>query len=206
MGSSPAWLLIILLLNVAVSFANAASCGRAWEESKALGGWLRAVVWCAAVNSAIGFSSVVMFPLTLIAQVMFPDVLKAEDVKVIFSLWYLTIVFPMLGTGLTIMIESWNAAYRDRSIGNLSRAVYNTFAQGHNTMSAVNGFHPALESVGKMFSGKGDARGKLVLLAFVVVTLSLCAGIILTATIIHRYAGTMPLPPHVEVSDAALRS
>ncbi len=193
-GSSPVWLLVVLVLNFGVSWANCISCGRAWEESKAVGGILRLLVWCGAINAAIGFSSVVIFPLTLTAQALFPDVLKPEDVHVIFSLWYLTIVFPALGAGFIIMIESWNAAFRDRSLGNLSRASYNTLANLHNTMSTINSFEPAFEAVGKLFTGKGDAQGKLILLAAVVVSLALCAGIILTATLIHRWAGTVALP------------
>jgi hypothetical protein len=196
-GSSPVWLLVVLVLNFGVSWANCMTCGRAWEESKAVGGFLRALVWCGAINAAIGFSSVIIFPLTLLAQKMYPDVLKPEDVSVIFNLWYLTIIFPVLGSGLIITIESWNYAYRDRSIGNLGRATYNTLAQAHNTMGAINGMQPAFEAVGKLFSGKGDAQGKLILLAVVIVSLALCAGIILTATLIHRWAGTVPLPPHV---------
>lgn len=204
-GSSPVWLLIILILNFGVSWANAMSCGRAWVESQAVGGMLRVIVWSGAVNSAIGFSSVILFPLTMAAGMMFPDVLTPADIKAVFSLWYLTIVFPAIGAGLIITIESWNAAYRDHSVANVSRATYNTLVQTHNTYHMVDGFHPAFESVGKLFTGKGDARGKAILLAVVLVTLALCAGVILTATLIHRYAGTMPLPKSVHLSDAALR-
>lgn len=205
MGSSPVWLLIVLILNFGVSWANAMSCGRAWAESQAVGGMMRVIVWCGAVNSAIGFSSVILFPLMMAAGMVFPDVLTQADIKAIFSLWYLTIVFPAFGTGIIITIESWNAAYRQHSVANISRAAYNTLVQSHNSYHMIDGFHPAFESVGKLFSGKGDARGKAILLAVVLVTLALCAGIILTTTLIHRYAGTVPLPPSVHMSDAALR-
>lgn len=203
MGGSPLWLLIVLILNFGVSWANAMSCGRAWEESKAVGGFLRFLVWCGAINSAIGFSSVFMFPVSFVAQAMFPDVLTPQDLHAVFSLWYLTIIFPALGTGLIITIESWNAAFRTRSLGNMSRATYNTFAQAHNTMHAIDSFHPAASSVSKLFTGKGDARGKAILLGIIIVTVSLCAGIILTAVLIHRWAGTIPLPPDEGAGDHA---
>lgn len=85
---------------------------------------------------------------------------------------------------------------------NIGVAAYNTFAEVHNTMSAINGLGPAFQSVGKMFasvaSGRGDAKGKAAMLgamiAIAVVVFALSAGVILTAVLIHRYAGTVPLP------------
>jgi hypothetical protein len=79
-------------------------------------------------------------------------------------LWYITVIFPVLGTGLIITIQSWVAAYREHSLANLGVAAYNTFAQVHNTMSAIQSLGPALQSVGKMFasvaSSRGSAKGK----------------------------------------------
>jgi hypothetical protein len=204
MGSSPTWLLFVLILNFGVSWANAISCGRAWEESKAVGGTLRLLVWSGAINSAIGFSSVMMFPLTMMAHNLWPDILTNQDTRAIFDLWYLTIIFPALGTGFIIMIESWNAAYRTRSLSNMSRATYNTLVQTHNTMRSVDNFGSAFKSVGSLFSGKGDARGKAILLMVVIVVLALCAGAILTATLIHRYAGTVDLPKSIHLTAAGL--
>jgi disulfide bond formation protein DsbB len=113
-----------------------------------------------------------------------------------------TIIFPALGTGFIITIESWIAAYRDRRLMNIGLAAYNTFAQIHNTMGAINTIGPAFQAVGKMFAsvavGRGDAKGKVAILgvtiAIAVVGISLCAGAILTTVLIHRYAGTVPLP------------
>lgn len=81
-------------------------------------------------------------------------------------------------------------------------AGYNTFAQAYNTMNAIKSLGPAFQAVGKMFSSvatsRGDARGKAAILglmiAVAVVILALSAGIILTAVLIHYYAGTVTLP------------
>lgn len=200
-GFGSLWLIIILALNFAISWLNARTCGRAWVESKALGGFIRVLVWCGAVQSAIGFSSVFLFPLIFVANGLFPDYFTEEYVNAAVSLWYVTIIFPALGSGLIITIESWITAYRDRSLLNLGRAAYNTMAQIHNTMSAIDSLRPALESVGRMFAsalgGRGDAKGKAALLGMmivvVIVATSLAAGTILTSVLIHRYAGTVPL-------------
>ena len=201
-GSVPIGLYLILALNFAISWWNARSCGRAWVESKASGGAIRVLVWCGAIQSAVGFSSVFLFPLLFLANAAFPDAFTADQLNGAVSLWYFTIIFPALGTGLIITIESWIAAYRQHSLMNIGLAAYNTLAQVHNTMGAINGLGPAFQAVGKLFAsvakGRGDAKGKAAILglmiAIAVVAFALCAGVILTAALIHRYAGTVPLP------------
>ena len=205
--SSIIWPLIILALNFGISWFNARSCGRAWVESKAVGGMIRILVWCGAIQSAIGFSSVFLFPLIFIAHAWFPDYFTDVYLKGALSLWYLTIIFPVLGSGLIITIESWIAAYRDHRLGNLGLAAYNTFAQVHNTISAIDSLGPAFQDVGKMFAsvagGRGDAKGKAALIglmiAILLVITALAAGSILTAVLIRRYAGTVALPPRVTI-------
>lgn len=201
-GTVSIWLYFILALNFGISWWNARSCGRAWEESKAVGGSIRVLVWCGAVQSAIGFSSVFLFPMIFAAHAFFPETFTDDALNGALSLWYVTIIFPALGTGFIITIESWIAAYRAHSLMNIGLAAYNTFAQVHNTMGAISSLGPAFQSVGKMFASvatsRGNAKGKLavlgVLIAVVVVAISLFAGIILTSVLIHRYAGTVPLP------------
>jgi hypothetical protein len=201
-GSVSIWLYVILALNFGISWWNARTCGRAWVESKAIGGSIRVLVWCGAIQSAIGFSSVFLFPMIFAAHAFYPEYFTDEYLNGALSLWYVTIIFPALGTGFIITIESWIAAYREHSLMNIGLAAYNTFAQIHNTMGAINSLGPAFQSVGKMFASvatsRGDAKGKVALLGLMiaigVVTVALCAGIILTAVLIHRYAGTVPLP------------
>jgi hypothetical protein len=201
-GTVSIWLYVILALNFGISWWNARSCGRAWEESKAIGGSIRVLVWCGAVQSAIGFSSVFLFPMIFAAHAFYPDYFTDDNLNGALSLWYVTIIFPALGTGFIITIESWIAAYREHSLMNLGVAAYNTFAQIHNTMGAITSLGPSFQSVGKMFASaatsRGDAKGKVaivgLMLALAVVALAICGGVILTAVLIHRYAGTVPLP------------
>ena len=186
--------IFILVLNFGISWWNARACGRAWAELQAVGGAVRVLVWCGATQSAIGFSMVFLLPITFAAHAIDPQTVTDGVVADIFDLWYVSIIIPALGTGLAITIESWIAAYRDRSLANLGVAAYNSFAQVHNTMGAVRGLGPALQSVGGLFTGKGDARGKAIILVVVIVVFALTAGVVLTAVLIQHYAGTVPLP------------
>ena len=201
-GLSSIWLFVILVLNFGISWLNARTCGRAWEESKAVGGVIRVLVWCGAIQSAIGFSSVFLLPLVFAAHAIFPEYFTQPYLIGAFNLWYIAIIFPALGSGLLITIESWIIAYRDRRVMNIGVAAYNTLAQIHNTAGAINSLGSAFRSVGTVFASVATSRGDLkgraailgVLIAITIVAIALGAGIILTAVLIQRYAGTVALP------------
>src|SRR5262245_19690912 len=137
-NSIPISLYVVLGLNLVISWLNARTCGRAWIEARALGGSIRVLVWCGAVQSAIGFSPVFLFPLIFAANGLFPGYFTTGDLNGMVSLWYISIIFPALGTGLIITIESWIRAYRERSLSSMGVAAYNAFAQIHNTMGAIS--------------------------------------------------------------------
>lgn len=190
-------LIILLLLTLGVSFWNAKVCGEAWVESKAVGGWIRLVVWCGAIMAAIGFTEVIAIVLILGAAGM--NLLPTEAVKAAFSLVYVLIVPPVIGAGVIITIHSWIAWWREKSLLNLGVAGWNTFCDAYNMYHAVNNYGPALDNAFSYFSGvfdsdsdsdSDDAKAKLALL---LVAIAVLGGIITTMTIIRKYAGTLPV-------------
>ncbi len=60
-------LILVLGLNLVISFLNARNVGRVWAETKAIGGWIRVVAWAGAIQSAIGFTYVYAFIVAYIA-------------------------------------------------------------------------------------------------------------------------------------------
>ena len=202
------WLFVILVLNAGISYWNAYVCGRSWEESKAVGGAVRFMVWCGAIQSAAGFSSVIMFPLVLLAHVVVPQYFTEVYLRGAVSLWYITVIFPVLGTGLAITVESWVRAYRERDLLSMGVASWNTFAQIHNTVSAVENLGSAFGDVAKTFasvtegaSDSDDPKATLAIVGLIImvsiVIIAIGGGALLTAVIIKRYAGTVPLPIRV---------
>lgn len=199
-------MILIVVLNVGISWLNAGVCGRSWEESKACGGIIRLVVWCTAAQCAIGFSSVLILPLIFLARENAPGYFTDVYFQGALNLWYLTIIFPMIGAGLSITIESWVAAYRDASLLKLGNAAWNTFAQVYNTVRAVQdmggAFSAVCDAFGSPFKLSSDSNddgtatiaivGLMIML--VVVSCALLGGCLITAVIIRYYAGTVPLP------------
>ena len=110
-------MLIVLLLNLGISFWNAKQAGSIWAESKGLGGWVQVLAWCAAIQSAIGFTYVYTVVIAFVANSF--GYLSASSLGVLFNLMYLMIILPLLGTGLAITISSWIAASREKSLASL---------------------------------------------------------------------------------------
>lgn len=186
-------MLAILLFNGGISWLNAVVCGQNWRETKAVGGWSRAVVWCGAVQSAVGFSSIFIVALVALASVT--HVLPAAMASKAFSLWYLLVIVPALGTGIVVLIESWRTAYRERDLLSIGSAAYNSLAMWSNVRDASSGIGSAFKEVASLFKEDGDGElPTLSVIVFIIVLLALGAGILLTAGIIRAHMGTVPLP------------
>src|SRR5258708_12839718 len=107
---------LLLILNFAISWFNAWSVGRVLVESKMIGGFFRMTVWCGAIMSACGFTWVYIALLGLLAQSF--QWLPARYIQGIFSLGYLVIIFPLLGSGLGIAPSSSPQFWRHNTLIN----------------------------------------------------------------------------------------
>lgn len=183
----------LILLNLGISWWNARVCGQVWDEARALGGWLRLVVWSGAVQSAVGFSSVVL--LVVGGGAYATGYLPKEAVKPMTDLWYVLVIVPALMSGWIITIHSWIELWRERSLTGLAATSWNTYASISNTYNAVTGMGDAFGSVGKLFEGDGDdVPGAVAMVVLFIVAFSLASGVIITWLIIKSYRRTLALP------------
>lgn len=189
-----AMLIGIMILNLVISFFNARNVGQIWAESKAVGGWIRLLAWCGAIQSAVGFTFVYAIVVSYIA--VSTGYLPASMLGVLSSLIYLMIIVPAIGSGIIITIQSWINFAREKSLMNLGVAGWNTFAQAYNTYNAIQSFGPALDTVqeglGGLFDGDGDSDNstmRVLLLAAII----LLAGVVTTTVIIRRYEASLPV-------------
>lgn len=188
----------VMILNLVISFLNARNVGRVWAESKAVGGWVRILAWCGAIQSAVGFTFVYAIVVAYIA--VSTGYLPPQMMGVFMSLIYLLIIIPAIGSGIFITIQSWINFARDKSLMNLGMAGWNTFAQAYNTYNAIQSFGPALDTVqeglGGLFDGDGDSDNssmRVILLAAIV----LLAGVMTTTVVIRRYEASLPVSEEV---------
>lgn len=178
----------LLLLNFGISWFNAWSVGRSWADSKAIGGWVRFMVWCGAIMSAAGFTWCYLIILAFIAGAT--GLLEYQYVKAALELGYVVIILPVLGSGLAIWIDSVTTAWRRRDAVSIGVAGWNTFAQAHNTYEAVSMLPGIFESLGEVFSGgdSDDVKGKALILVLLLVVLALCGGVFTTVAIVRATA------------------
>jgi hypothetical protein len=197
----------VWILNLVISAWNAYACGKAWAEAKSAGGWPRFMTWMGAIMSASGFTW--CYLIALILGAVHFNFLDAHWGTVGLELGYLIIIPGVLFSGLMITVDSWAQAYRNGGILNYGVAAYNTYAQIHNTMAAVQNMGDAFSDVLDAFTrgGKGSSssndsdNGATALLVIGLVVAALAAGIITTAAIIRRTAGSDKLPSLEELRE-----
>ncbi|TSC81745.1 MAG: hypothetical protein G01um101420_850 [Parcubacteria group bacterium Gr01-1014_20] len=181
-------IVLIMALNFAISWFNAWAVGKAWVETKAVGGWPRFMAWMGGIMSACGFTWVYLFILALLAQAF--GRLGPEEINGMLSLGYLVIILPIIGSGLAITIDSWAHFWRRKSFGSGAVAGYNTFAQTYNTYQAIKTVPKAFEAVGGLFKGKGsrDGKGAAAVFILILVVLAICGGTLTTIAIVRATA------------------
>ncbi|MCA9340671.1 MAG: hypothetical protein KDA17_07175 [Candidatus Saccharibacteria bacterium] len=197
-------LVLVLILNVAISIWNCYAAGTAWKDTMAFGSTFdKVLLWSAAIQSGVGFSMPILlvlaygstYFLTGGAEPTMSPAEAQEFMQAIFSLWYVAVIFPILGSGLAIWIHSIRAAFQRRDFASIATAGWNTFAQVHNTISAVENLGGALGNVGDFFgkalnSKGGDGKGKAGILLILIVVLALVAGFMITFALIRYFART----------------
>ncbi len=194
-------LFAVLLLNVLISVWNCYAVGSAWKDTMAMGGWFnKTVLWSAVIQSGVGFSMPILLVLAYGSSVFLTSgaepMLTPEEAKemmqAIFSLWYVAVIFPILGSGLAIWAHSLREAYRRRDFASIATAGWNSFAQIHNTVSAVNNIGGALGNVGELFGkaleGKGDGKGKVAILVILLVVIAIVAGFMIAFGLVRYFA------------------
>jgi hypothetical protein len=182
-----AFLAIVFVLNFFISWANAWGVGVNWAETKYAGGWPRFMSWMGAIMSACGFTWCYLVIITVIAGAS--GHMPQKYVEAIFDLGYLAIIFPVLGSGLAITINSWTNFWRERTFGNGAVATWNTAVDVYNMYEAASAIPEALKGVGKIFDSDDDddsGAGKLLTMLVVILVVFAVAGGILTTSLIIK--------------------
>jgi hypothetical protein len=190
--------MIVLLwfVNLAISWFNAWSVGTTWDSAKAKGGAAYFMNWMGAIMSASGFTWCYLVVLGLLGSVtpmswfveaepgveVVGTLLDQAALQAFADLGYLVIILPILGSGLAITVQTWRhfARKRHRTAGDYAITGWNTFAQVHNTYSAMRHIPGALDGVGSYFGGgsssssDGNNRGLIVIILVVLAVLGGC--------------------------------
>lgn len=192
----------VLILNVVISVWNCYAVGTAWKDTMAFGGWFeKLLLWSGVIQSGVGFSMPIMLVLGFFASFFLSSgetpmfTLEEADqiMQGMFSLWYVLVIFPILGSGLAIWAHSLREAYHRRDFGSIAVAGYNSFAQIHNMVSAAHNLGGAFGDVSELFGKVLDTKGgkgkdKIILLLIVLVIVAIVAGFMIAFALVRHYA------------------
>ena len=182
-------LALLFVGNVAFSWFSAWTVGVGWVESKFVGGWPRFLAWGGAVTSACGFTwCLLAFDglLTNLTAAHLGHPLPKRVLYGFYSLGYLTIALPVVGSGLGLTVDLWAYLWRRRTFCGRAVEAWNTFAQISNAMKALYDLPDAVSREVRMFTDDEDTeddrlRGVLI---FSLVSVCLFGGVLLTRHIV----------------------
>lgn len=194
-------LVFVLLLNILISVWNCYAVGSAWKDVMTLGGTFdKVLMWSGVIQSGVGFSMPILLILSHLSASYLtlgedPYITPEEGIQLlnwIYSLWYVLIIFPILGSGLAIWAHSLRVAYQRRDFSSIAVAGWNSFAQISNTLSAINNIGGALSEVGSLYksllSTKGDFKNKVAILAILIVITSIVLGFIIAFSLVKYFS------------------
>lgn len=187
-------LLLVLVVNFGISWANASYVGRYWSESKEVGGSFRAYIVAGYVMAIAGFTMVYGYILLLVSPIFLQLAEADADTILMFQqlssdLIYLFCIITIIPTGFYIWIRSLKNFWEEKTLSNGLTAGWNSFAQIHNTVNAARNAPSALGRVAEtLFGGKGKKKGNtlIVLLAIFLFILAIFGGYFTASSIMKK--------------------
>lgn len=178
--------ILMLLVNVGIAFWNARVAGCCWRAAKEIGGFFRIIIWCAVIQSAVGFS--LLYVAIVCAVCATFQVLPPVAIEWLVGLVYIFLYVAAVGSGLLITIYSWWQLIKYRSFGDAVSAGWNTYAAISNLSAGLDGLNWALDSVGDLFDrlldgddSDDDSVSLFIILLVIALAILVLAGGVLTA-------------------------
>lgn len=189
------WVILLLALNFAISWANSVSVGRMWSESKVIGGSVRVLAVAGYIMAIAGFTMVYGCVLLLISPYIIPHIpglsnLPVDEIAALTSdMLYVLIISFVIPSGFIIWFNSVVRFWRRKTLSNGLVTVWNTYAQVRNTVSAARNMPSAFGRITKaLFGGKRKKKGNaaVILLAVMIVILAICSGWLTASAIMKK--------------------
>ena len=185
---------LVLLINLWISWHNAKVIGLEWVESRYIGGWVRFMCWMGWLQSALGFTWCYVLILAVFAHSA--EAINPATMRAVVDVGYVVLFPGLFISGTFIWIDSLVQAWRRRDLPSMATATWNTFAEVHNAYSAIDGMGDAMKSFGSLFSDTDEdtAKGVAVVAVIAIILAALAGGFLTTELIRRHYAGSRPLP------------
>lgn len=186
-------IILLLVINFAISWSNAHYCGRYWSEAKYTGGYFQVHVVCGYIMAIAGFTMVYGCILFLMAPYILPlipafkNVDMTQLIELSSDMLYLLIVLAIIPTGFFIWFQSVKTFWEHKTLANGLTAGWNSYAQLSNTINACRNVPSAFSRVAEaLFGGKKKKDGAIVALAIFIVIIAICGGYFTASSIMKK--------------------
>lgn len=165
--------LLVFIVNPLIAYFNAYTVGKYWNDIQYSSFWQKTISVSALVQSVIGFSMPILGILLFIGYIT--KTLTMNQIDLSIDLLWLSIIIPIVGSGILITIESIKEAIRSRSFTNGALAIWNLGATIENIFNMVSNFGSVIKDFEKR-SDKEDDSSNLIVVLLVGVALLLSVG------------------------------
>lgn len=180
-------IVMIFLVNPVIAFLNAKNVGYNWISIGNTTTWEKCVLVSGLVQSVIGYTIPVFGILLGIGYIS--HLLTNNQLFLSVDLMWISIIVPIVGTGIVITIQSVKDAIQDRSFGNIAIAVWNVGSTIENLFDLFSNFGGIIGDINKR---SDDENGSGLLIVISIVMIALCSGMVLTG-LTFRYGQKMAL-------------
>lgn len=182
-------IIFVCIFNFLVSWWNARICGMTWVEANALGLSGKILVWAGAIQSGVGFTSI----LVLVELAVFAS-FSTSGLGYLFqvlALGYLGLAVPIIGCLLLILLNAWVGAYKKQDVVSIGLAGVNTITAGKALAASYEGIGSSYRTVMAMFDEEGNWKTATAICVGVV---SFGLGGLTTYLLIKHYMAVLTLP------------
>lgn len=190
-------ILLVIVLNFIISWANASYCGRYWTVSKREGGSFRRYVIVGYVMASAGFTIVYGYVLILLMPYVLQIVgMEASIImqveKLATDLLYVLEIALIIPTGFYIWVRSMKNAWDEKTTSTILNAGWNTYAQFQNTVNVAKNMPSVFGRIeAALFDDDDDGNNNdkhniVIFLAIFLIILILFAGVCTATAIINE--------------------
>lgn len=168
--------ILIFVVNPVIAYWNAKTAGNIWNTVSTASTWEKLLVISALVQSVVGFSMPSLGVLLFLGYMF--KLLTMNQIYLGVDLMWISVIVPLVGTGLIITVQSVKDAIKERSLASGGVALWNVGASIENIIDMVSNFGSVIKDISKRSDDEDDSQN-IVIVGIVV--LSLCMGALFTA-------------------------
>lgn len=165
--------LLVFVVNPIIAYFNAYTVGKYWKDIQYSSVWQKTISISALIQSVAGFSMPILGILLFIGFIT--KFLTKTQIDLGIDLLWISIIVPVVGSGILITIDSIKQAIKERSFTSGAVAAWNLGTTIENIFNMVSNFGSVITDI-KNKSDEEDDASNLIIVGMVGLALLLSVG------------------------------